>query len=157
MKALSIIQPWATLIAMRAKRIETRGYPTAFRGELAIHSSKSMRRQFRDLCNEPPFVGLLHADDERWKTGDLEQWPDVLPLGCVLAVAELVDCKPVEEFTCLSFQERQLGDYSSGRFGWVLDHVRPLVVPAPAVGRLGLWEWDPNAKPAALPLFGDAT
>ena len=36
MKALSLYQPWATAIALGSKRIETRGWPTSYRGPLAI-------------------------------------------------------------------------------------------------------------------------
>ncbi|KQO04623.1 hypothetical protein ASF12_13925 [Paenibacillus sp. Leaf72] len=38
MKAITIIQPWATLIAIGAKQYETRGWSTKHRGALAIHA-----------------------------------------------------------------------------------------------------------------------
>lgn len=38
MKALTVTEPWATLIAIGAKRIETRSWPTEYRGPVAIHS-----------------------------------------------------------------------------------------------------------------------
>ena len=41
MKALSIKQPWASLIASGEKTIETRTWPTSHRGPLLIVSSKS--------------------------------------------------------------------------------------------------------------------
>ena len=37
MKALTVRQPWASLIAVGAKRVETRSWPTAYRGPRAIH------------------------------------------------------------------------------------------------------------------------
>ncbi len=40
MKALSIKQPWASMIAEGLKTIETRTWPTFYRGELLIVSSK---------------------------------------------------------------------------------------------------------------------
>ena len=40
MKVLSIIEPWATLIASKQKYIETRSWKTSYRGELYIHASK---------------------------------------------------------------------------------------------------------------------
>lgn len=43
MKALSVKQPWANMIASGAKTIETRTWATAYRGELLIVSSKSPR------------------------------------------------------------------------------------------------------------------
>lgn len=41
MKALSVKQPWANLIASGKKTIETRTWVTDYRGELLIVSSKS--------------------------------------------------------------------------------------------------------------------
>jgi hypothetical protein len=40
-KAISLKQPWANLIAQGKKTIETRTWPTKYRGELLIVSSKS--------------------------------------------------------------------------------------------------------------------
>ena len=40
MKAITIIQPWATLIALGEKQFETRSWFTKHRGELAIHAGK---------------------------------------------------------------------------------------------------------------------
>jgi len=40
MKALSVKQPWANLIAEGKKTIETRSWPTDYRGELLIVSSR---------------------------------------------------------------------------------------------------------------------
>lgn len=43
MKALSIKQPWATMIAQGDKTIETRKWGTEYRGDLLIVSAKSPR------------------------------------------------------------------------------------------------------------------
>lgn len=40
MKAITIWQPWAMLIALLEKGNETRGWPTKHRGPLAIHAAK---------------------------------------------------------------------------------------------------------------------
>ena len=53
MKALTILQPWASLIACGAKMIETRSWSTAYRGEIAIHAALAdakMDQEFNDLC-----------------------------------------------------------------------------------------------------------
>lgn len=39
MKAITIWQPWASLIACGAKKYETRGWPTKYRGPIAIHAA----------------------------------------------------------------------------------------------------------------------
>jgi hypothetical protein len=42
MKGLTLTQPWATLVAIGAKRIETRSWPTRYRGLLAIHAGAGL-------------------------------------------------------------------------------------------------------------------
>lgn len=44
MKAITLTQPWATLVAIGAKRIETRSWATRYRGPLAIHAAKGIER-----------------------------------------------------------------------------------------------------------------
>jgi hypothetical protein len=39
-------------------------------------------------------------------------------------------------------KERRWGDFTPGRFAWILDDVRKLDEPIPAKGRQGLWDWD---------------
>ncbi len=41
MKAITLHQPWATLVAVGAKRIETRSWATSYRGPLAIHAART--------------------------------------------------------------------------------------------------------------------
>ena len=45
MKALTIIQPWATLIASGHKMNETRSWKTNYRGEVLIHAGKNLMLQ----------------------------------------------------------------------------------------------------------------
>lgn len=78
---------------------------------------------------------------------------DVLPFGSVVATCELIDCLPMESTGCLSgvFEdypelntgnERWFGDFTPGRWAWVLDKVQPLINPVKAKGALSLWEWN---------------
>ena len=73
MKALSLTQPWAQLIAIHAKKVETRSWPTSFSGVLAIHAAKGLgpvggKRGLRELCATEPFYSALrsHADQQSW-------------------------------------------------------------------------------------------
>lgn len=149
MKAITLAQPWATLVAIGAKRIETRGWATAYRGPLAIHAGKGLgpvggKRGLRALCFRNPFLktlvdaginvpGLLGTD-----VGD------VFPLGAVVAIVNLCD---VHRASCLadaiSQRELAFGDYSPGRYAWLLEDVQQLDAPARCKGALGLWEWQP--------------
>lgn len=44
MKAISLKQPWASMIARGDKTIETRTWPTKYRGDLLIVASKNPKR-----------------------------------------------------------------------------------------------------------------
>ena len=139
MKALTVWQPWATLIASGAKMIETRAWWTAYRGPLAIHAGATLRLDCRELCAEEPFKSALR------RTGITDA--HALPLGRVLAIAELIDCRKIRLGGAPRAGERALGDYTPGRYAWCLGNVRALRTPIAAVGHQGLWEW---AAPAEL-------
>lgn len=36
------------------------------------------------------------------------------------------------------------GDFSPGRYAWLIDNVQSVDPPIPARGRQGLWSWEPN-------------
>lgn len=156
MKALTLTQPYATLVAVGAKRIETRSWKHWYRGWLAIHAANSFPPDAREACFHEPFKSVLAAAgiEMIWREekGAPGRARSDLPLGAVVAVAHLVTCLPTESLLGnrfpdwqLSEQERAFGNYGSGRFGWCLDEVRPLQEPIPAKGALGLWEWTPPA------------
>jgi hypothetical protein len=126
-------------VATGAKRIETRSWSTRYRGPLAIHAGKGLagmtKRQFVDLLRTEPFWSVLRP---LIAAGQVN--PDALPRGAIVAVADLVDILPVEQVPPTE-PERSFGDYTPGRYAWLLADVRPLDPPIPATGRQGLWEW----------------
>jgi hypothetical protein len=151
MKALTLTQPWATLVAIGAKRIETRSWRTSYRGPLAIHAAKGLasvggKRGLRQLIASEPFATALAG----------HSW---LPLGAIIATCTPVDCVPTEQIMKafgaygptdasgghklwpLTDQELTFGDYSANRWGWLLDDVQMLDTPVFCKGALGLWEW----------------
>ena len=66
-----------------------------------------------------------------------------LPRGAVIGTVEIVDCVPVEELVdSLDNRERLLGDYSPGRFAWVLQNPVMFKTPIPAHGKQGWWNWE---------------
>lgn len=125
MRAISLWQPWASAIALGHKHIETRGWSTKYRGPLVIHAAKRWTKDQRDFASTEFTLGRL---------------PRALPLGAYVAVADLVD---VQETGTLKLTvdaiERLYGNYEPGRFGWVLENIRPLHEPVPAVGKQGFW------------------
>jgi hypothetical protein len=135
MRGLSLTQPWATLIAIGAKRIETRSWSTSYRGPIAIHASKSFPRDCRDMCALQPFLRAL--------TRAGLSLPE-LPTGAIVAVARVVGCTLTERVVFDLSQpaqaaEREFGDYTRGRWAWFIQGVKPLAKPIPCKGALGLW------------------
>lgn len=154
MKVLSLWQPWATLIAAGSKHIETRSWSTNYRGRLAIHAAKKSTRQLDELCIEP---GPIRDALER--TGHLvasaDQMKLTLPVGVVVATCYLADVFPVdagEQYFRIGGgalakvtlpppePERSFGDYTAGRYAWLLIEVRSLPTPIPCRGAQGLFD-----------------
>ena len=140
MKALTLTQPWATLVAIGAKSIETRSWFTSYR-ELAIHAAKGWTRADRELCGQQPFFGPLIDQYPTLPAWDLAA---ALPRGAVIAIAFLSDCRIIRpgHYPGITDQELAFGDYTPGRYRWYLTGVTPLNMPLPAKGSLGLWEWE---------------
>lgn len=142
MKALSLMEPWAWLVAIGAKRIETRSWRTNYRGPLAIHAARTLPRAARELCLEPAIDRIL-AQAGYANAAEL-------PRGAIVAVCELVDCRRIEPQAPLPAEpERSLGDFTPGRFAWYLDCPRRLASPIAARGFPGLWETQ-EVSPARL-------
>lgn len=94
-RGITIRQPWASLIALGVKTFETRSRPTSYRGPVMIHAAKAAPQKF---------VGDFFCEmydrwaDRNWCMSgpNVPDWP--LPLGAVVAVAEIVDSLPVLAF-----------------------------------------------------------
>lgn len=128
-KALTLHQPWASLIAIGSKCVETRSWPTHYRGPLAIHAGKTSINPDRIMW-ATEYLSISYSDPKR------------LPLGQVVALATLADVQPITEASTPDEPERFFGDYTPGRFAWYLEDVRPLTLPIAAKGGRRFWEWD---------------
>src|SRR5690348_3969018 len=136
MKALTLTQPWATLLTLQAKRTETRSWHTSYRGPLAIHAAKGMPKSASLLCWQEPFHSALAAGGYRPEDGPLAN-PFGLPLGAVIAIAVLTDIQPITLENQPLEPEYSFGNYTPGRFAWILRDVYRLPDPIPANGTLG--------------------
>lgn len=138
-KAISLWQPWATLIAIEAKRYETRGWANAYRGPLAIHAAKKSDADVAMVCQQSPYREVLAAAGY----GRFED----LPLGQIVAVVDLTAIYHTEDVRGqLSQQELAFGDFSDGRAAWKCENVRRLKQPVPTRGAQRLWYWTVPAK-----------
>jgi hypothetical protein len=109
LKALTVRQPWASLIVAGIKDVENRPRRIGYRGRLAIHAG-------------------LQVDAEALATyGHLiEPYP---PRGAVIGSVQVVDCvsdsgSPWAQSNC---------------YNWILANPRRLKRPRPMKGKLGLW------------------
>lgn len=129
MKALTILQPWASLIAAGAKKIETRSWATKYRGPIAIHAGKALPQIGYDMLCDGPAEEILRNE--------------IIEYGKVIAIAELVDCIEMTDkwIANLPSLEFDFGFYDAGRYAWILENVRP-IEPIPAKGKQRLWEWE---------------
>lgn len=132
LKALTLAQPWASLVACGAKKIETRSWKTSYRGPLAIHAAKGFPKSAQNLFYEFPIYPALDAV----KHGDL-------PRGSIIAIAKLVACLEITPAFVegLTFTEKCFGDYGPGRYAWILQDATSFPEPIPAKGALSLWDW----------------
>jgi hypothetical protein len=141
MKAISLWQPWSSLIALGYKKIETRSWGTEYRGPIAIHAAKRFDLDQAALSGQWPFFECLKDLGD----GPVDQ---LLPKGAVVAIAELYDCKRmtrelIDYIRQNGGYEIRFGNYSVGRYAWMLRNVQPLVEPIPARGMQGLFNWEP--------------
>lgn len=123
MKVLSIRQPWASLIVNGYKKYEFRTWRTKYRGELYIHASKSIEKDYLKHFE------CLNLD---------------YPTGCIIGKVILEDCVQItEEFENSLIAENSLiYGLSKGRGGYGFKVSNPETVDKIYVnGKLSIWEY----------------
>lgn len=140
MPALTVKQPWAGLIMVRAKDVENRTWPVpqAIRGELDVGT---------------PVLIAIHAakryDADAWK-----QWSDTrqappshptpsYPVGVILGTVSVTGCHHAHDCTTFpaAFMEQPRCSPWAERdvYHWTLADPQPLTEPIPARGRQRVW------------------
>ena len=153
MKAITIRQPWATLVVSLdgsgrpLKAVETRGWKTSYRGPLAIHAGKTVPDMF--------FMGMGEADADAFLSAGLDgdQAIACLPYGAIVGKVTLVDCVPIEQLYGSGLdtpRERAFGDWRPGRYGWILANPILFKSPIHTRGKQGLWEWNMDKRESRL-------
>ncbi len=135
MKALTICQPYASLIMAGLKRIENRTWATGYRGPLAIHAGR----------NRKWLSSYDYMARHGWQTEDL-------PFGKLLGTVELADIMDLSLLRQLIMrldakgQVHPLGyewimedEHAEGPACWLLDDPEPFAVPVPWTGQQGLF------------------
>ena len=130
MKVLSLTEPYATLIKIGIKQVETRSWKTNYRGKLYIHAS-STKVSKEDRGN----AALMSLVDT-----------DALNYGNIICSCELVGCVEMTEAFIAEIKKNEneylSGLYEVGRYAWILKNVEILEQPIKAKGHLGIWNYD---------------
>lgn len=125
MKALSIWEPWAYLIAHGFKTIENRTWPTSFRGRIYIHAGKQEDIGAWRKLSRLPIWKYLSTDG----IVVVESWRRSLPRGFILGEVDIEDCIT-----------RSDNPWFEGPYGFVLRNPMPYEKPIPYRGRQGFFE-----------------
>lgn len=167
MKAITIQQPWASLIVSGDKLYETRCWKTNYRGPIAIHAAKQVD-DVGYLCSPLKTLEWLTASGITPRILHEE-----LPRGAVIATAELVRIWKIvfhpgtdvdkakhirigaesltldvhapdfNDYIVPTEKEISFGMWTPGNYAWELQNIKILPEPIPVKGRQGLWNWEP--------------
>ena len=143
MKALSIKQPWASLIALGIKDIENRTWKTHFRGRIFIHAtSKSV--PFNGLENGMKFtLDQLKQIYNRFPISEHDRYPDYMskyPNSSVIGEVDIVDCVINHHSV---WAEPTIEQHDKPIYNWVLANPTIYIHPYRNVkGKLSFWEFD---------------
>jgi hypothetical protein len=148
MKILTLWEPYASFIKYKLKNFETRSWGTSYRGEILIHAAK---RKYK--------IGSFE-DTVANKVCQLAQWDNFdrrtldfvgcshLPLGEIVAIAQLTDCIQMSEPFIEQQSEIEIacGNWQPLRFAWKFENIRPITQQILFRGKQGLV----NAPPEVI-------
>ena len=127
MKAITIKQPFASMIAAGIKEYEFRTWKTKYRGALLIHAGKGVDKKAMKKFED---YGLEY------------------PSGCIIAKVNLTDCIKVDDELRVVLKEKNPSVYSSvvkhtewEGYAFKLEDVEK-IEPIPVNGKLSIWDYD---------------
>lgn len=152
--ALSLWQPWASLLTLGEKQFETRHWPIQQKSlprTTVIHAAGRWSRAQRELCEQDPFIRASLVKQavtlaENVNSGKhylphinfmLDDVAISLPLGCLIGLGDFVNCWPTDGAK-VSRKEAAMGNYATGRFAWCFKNPQ-LITPVPQHGRQRWW------------------
>lgn len=133
-RAITLMQPYASLVALGHKHFETRQWSTRYRGPLVIHAGQRMWIDWQDRR----FLSRLA------ECGIPD--PRKLPFSAGVAIGNLKEIYRTDDLRPLLEREGRemelaFGDYRPERFAWLISDIRIFPEPIPAKGYQGLWYW----------------
>jgi hypothetical protein len=130
MKALTVIQPWASLLVWGVKIFETRSWRTSHTGPLLIHAGVKRTAPIEALLNTTSFRELIAGRE--------------LVRGCIIGEVYLTGCFPTTDVS-LTDPERELGDFAPGRWAWSVATPICYRTPIPFSGMRALFDVEDEA------------
>lgn len=150
MKAITVWQPWASLIAIGAKPYEFRKWsaPKGVRGRIAIHAGSrkpkpaEIRALLIQLRGKDPGRAGLRPELAIPFLERLRENIDLAPLAHVVAIAVLgVPVRADEVMGELGVVINDSDRAAHFNFAWPLTAIEEMRPPVPARGAQGFWEW----------------
>ncbi|MGB3642709.1 MAG: DNA N-6-adenine-methyltransferase [Rivularia sp. (in: cyanobacteria)] len=139
LKAISLWQPYCSLIALGIKQYETRSWKTNYRGKLLICSTakltKKQYQQYWKICSSV----------------ELPDWNEInFPCGKAIAICDLVDCISITPLFIKEQSETEItsGDWEVGRYAWKLENIQPITEPFAVKGKQGLFNISIDTLPS---------
>lgn len=140
-KAITIKQPWASLICWDLKDIENRTWKTKFRGRVFVHAGAQWYDGYRKGKNFYPSK-LITCDQRRFLTINQQTMllrPEYqLPLSVIIGEVEIVDC--IQNYPSIWSAQNH--------WHWVLTNPIQYETPISCKGALSFWT--PQAETLAL-------
>jgi len=137
MRAISINQPFASLIVKGYKKFETRkwaAYDSIIGQRIAICSSSGIRPEWRRHCKSEEFRKFYNQLD----------WPAIgkLPKGALVGTVIIETCLPMTEewIASISDEERAYGDWKIGNYAWKLRDPEYFAGQQPVIGWMGFYD-----------------
>ncbi len=118
MKALTLKQPWATLISEGLKEYEFRSWNTNYRGKLLIHAGVSIDKE------------------------EIKKYNYDYPKSRIVALVELIDCIKIDDKFNKMIKDKNSIVYGSKDregYAWKLRLIKKVDDNKEIKGKLGLW------------------
>ena len=124
MKAITIREPWASLIINGYKKYEFRSWKTNYRGKILIHAGKGIDKDMLYITNK---------------------YNIKINPGNIIGEVEITDCIKVDdEFNKFLIKDNSLvyhGSYKD-KYAWKIEKVKKYDKTIPVNGKLGLWNYE---------------
>ncbi|MGI8546881.1 MAG: hypothetical protein ACR2M1_06030 [Gemmatimonadaceae bacterium] len=138
-RAITLTEPWASLMVLGLKLNETRSWSIKYRGPVLVHAAKGMPPYARQAVFDAPFLddlaAALGADTASQILEALDE-----RRGKIIGQCDIVGCHRSEDVReSLSDRELAYGDYSDKRYAFAIQGATMFSEFVQCRGMLGLW------------------